>query len=190
MMELFPFATCVPFASNASLEDAAAQERTGVLFRAAAYEPPPAQLLHRFEQLLGLAGAETLRYADRRRGQQRAIRVRRNGAELRLEALLLAGDTSAQAWLKALLLQQLPAQAYGRLLLAPGAKAPVALQPRGQQVCACFGVPAPAIVAHLAQCGGSETERLASLQGALKCGTNCGSCVPELKRMVRAVPAG
>ena len=30
-------------------------------------------------------------------------------------------------------------------------------------------------------------ERLASLQGQLRCGTNCGSCVPELKRMARAV---
>jgi assimilatory nitrate reductase catalytic subunit len=168
------------------LETAAAQERTGVLFRAAAYEAPPPQRLQAFEQLLGLAGAETLRYADRRRGQQRAIRVRRNGAELKLEALLLAGDTSAQAWLKALLLQELPAQAYGRLLLAPGAKAPLAVQDKGKQVCACFGVPAPAIDAHLAQCSGSEPQRLASLQGALKCGTNCGSCLPELKRMVRA----
>jgi assimilatory nitrate reductase catalytic subunit len=186
MMELFPFASCVPFSNDAPLETAAAQERTGVLFRAAAYEAPPPQRLQAFEQLLGLAGAETLRYADRRRGQQRAIRVRRNGAELKLEALLLAGDTSAQAWLKALLLQELPAQAYGRLLLAPGAKAPLAVQDKGKQVCACFGVPAPAIDAHLAQCSGSEPQRLASLQGALKCGTNCGSCLPELKRMVRA----
>lgn len=186
MMELFPFASCVPFSSNAPLERAATEERTGVLFRAAAYEAPPQPLLHRFEQLLGLTGAETLRYADRRRGQQRAIRVRRNGAELKLEALLLAGDTSAQAWLKALLLQELPAQAYGRLLLAPGAKAPVMVPAKGKQVCSCFGVQAPAIEAQLAQCGGSEEERLAALQGALKCGTNCGSCVPELKRMVRA----
>jgi assimilatory nitrate reductase catalytic subunit len=25
------------------------------------------------------------------------------------------------------------------------------------------------------------------LQGSLKCGTNCGSCIPELKRLVRQV---
>ena len=54
------------------------------------------------------------------------------------------------------------------------------------RVCSCFGVAAPAIVAHLATCAGSVQERLASLQAALRCGTNCGSCVPELKRMVRA----
>jgi len=43
-----------------------------------------------------------------------------------------------------------------------------------------------AINAHLGTCRGSEDDRLVSLQGALMCGTNCGSCIPELKRMVRA----
>jgi assimilatory nitrate reductase catalytic subunit len=101
--------------------------------------------------------------------------------------LLLAGDTSAEAWIKSLLLQELPAQAYGRLLLAPGARAPVALQKKGKKVCSCFGVEAAAIEGHLAQCGGSAEDRLASVQGKLRCGTNCGSCVPELKRMVRGI---
>ena len=29
------------------------------------------------------------------------------------------------------------------------------------------------------------TAALESLQDTLKCGTNCGSCIPELQRMVR-----
>lgn len=186
LMALFPFASCVPFSNNAPLEQAAARERGGVLFRAAAYEAPPDEVLQRLETLFGLTGAETLRYADRRRGQRRLVRARREGADLRLEGVLLAGDTSAEGWLKALLLQELPAQAYGRLLLAPGAKPPVAVRQKGRQVCSCFGVEAPAIEGHLAQCEGTPETRLASLQGALRCGTNCGSCVPELKRMVRA----
>jgi hypothetical protein len=53
---------------------------------------------------------------------------------------VLAGDTSAQAWIKTLLQDELPAQAYGRLLLLPGAKAPVAVQSRGKLVCTCFNV--------------------------------------------------
>jgi assimilatory nitrate reductase catalytic subunit len=61
------------------------------------------------------------------------------------------------------------------------------VQRKGKQVCRCFGVEAPAIEAHLAQCGGAPAQRLASVQGALRCGTNCGSCVPELQRMVRAI---
>jgi assimilatory nitrate reductase catalytic subunit len=188
LMARFPFATCVPFSSNAPLAVAGERERHGVLFRAAAYESAPDEVLQRLEQLLDLAGAETLRYADRRKGQRRAVRVHREGSELKLQGLLLAGDTRAEAWLKALLLQELPAQAYGRLLLSPGAKPPLAVQQKGPQVCSCLGVEASAIEGHLARCGGSPEERLASLQGALRCGTNCGSCVPELKRMVRAIP--
>ena len=186
LMALFPFASCVPFSNNAPLEQAATRERSGVLFRAAAYEAPPEAVLKKLEALFGLTGPETLRYADRRKGQSRSIRVRRDGADMRLDALLLAGDTSAEAWIKSLLLQELPAQAYGRLLLAPGAKAPVAVQQKGKQVCSCFGVAAPAIEDHLLQCEGSPEGRLEALQKKLRCGTNCGSCVPELKRMVRA----
>jgi bacterioferritin-associated ferredoxin len=141
----------------------------------------------RIEALLGLDAADTLRYADRKKGQRRAMRLARNGDRARWKAFVLAGDTSAQAWVKTLLQEELPAQAYGRLLLVPGAKAPVAVQSRGKQVCTCFNVTGPAIDGHLAGCSGTDDERLASLQGALKCGTNCGSCVPELKRMVKAV---
>ncbi|MGV3572672.1 MAG: molybdopterin-dependent oxidoreductase [Ramlibacter sp.] len=185
LMARFPFATCVPFAGNAALADGAGQ-RSGVLFRAAAYEPAPDDLLQEIEALLQLGGAETLRYADRKRGQRRSVRVRRLGADTLLQGLLLAGDTSASGWIQALLLQELPAQAYGRHLLAAGARPPVAIAAAGRQVCSCFGVAAPAIEAQLASATGSPEQRLASLQGALRCGTNCGSCLPELKRMVRA----
>ena len=87
--------------------------------------------------------------------------------------------------IKTLLQDEVPAQAYGRLLLVPGAKPPVALQARGRQVCTCFNVAEPQILAALARCSGPADAQLAQLQGELKCGTNCGSCVPELKRMLR-----
>ena len=59
------------------------------------------------------------------------------------------------------------------------------VQSRGKPVCTCFNVTDAAITAQLAQCHGTDDDRLAQLQGKLRCGTNCGSCVPELKRMVR-----
>ena len=106
--------------------------------------------------------------------------------------MLLAGDTRADAWISTLLLQGLPAQDYGRQLLAPGAQAPAALrdasQAQSRQVCGCLGVSDTAITRVLEGCEGSDSERLASLQGQLRCGTNCGSCLPELKRMVRTTP--
>ena len=176
LMKQFQFASCTPFG----------RERTGIVFRAAAHETPPDELLAQIERLLQLDSADTLRYADKKKGQRRAARLVRVDAEAHLEGFLLAGDTSAEAWIKTVLQDELPAQGYGRLLLVPGAKAPVAVQSRGKQVCTCFNVTDTAIQEHLAGYGGTDDERLASLQAGLQCGTNCGSCVPELKRLVRS----
>ncbi len=176
LMPAFAFATCVPFG----------RERSGVLLRAAAYEAPPDDLLARIEQLLGLSGTEVLRYADRKQGQRRAMRLARVAGDTRLEAFVLAGDTRAEAWIRTVLQDELPAQAYGRLLLAPGARAPLAVAARGRQVCTCFNVAEDTIQSTLAHCTGSEDQRLAAVQQQLKCGTNCGSCLPELRRLVRA----
>jgi assimilatory nitrate reductase catalytic subunit len=57
---------------------------------------------------------------------------------------------------------------------------------RGKVICSCFGVTQTAISEQVALSAGTDDERLARLQETLKCGTNCGSCLPELKRMVRA----
>lgn len=185
LMAQFPFASCVPFSNNAPLSEPG-RERMGVLLRAAAHEAPPDATLQHIEALMGLATTDTLRYADKRRGQRRAARLARQGDSTKLEAIVLAGDTSAEGWLKTLLQEELPAQTYGRLLLVPGAKAPVALQSRGKLVCTCLNVTDIAITAELARCHGTDDDRLAQLRDQLRCGTHCGSCLPELKRMVRA----
>jgi assimilatory nitrate reductase catalytic subunit len=179
LMKRFSFSSCVPFG----------RERTGILFRAAAHEAPEAGLLAEVEALLALDSPDTLRYADRRLQQHRAVRLRPTDSGRQLDAFLLAGDTSAEVWLKALLQDELAADAYGRLLLMPGAKAPVAVKAKGRQVCTCFNVTEEAIQTHLAACEGTDDERMALLQTGLQCGTNCGSCVPELRRLVqRTVP--
>jgi assimilatory nitrate reductase catalytic subunit len=175
LMASFAYASCVPFG----------RERDGVLFRAAAHEAAPDALVAQIEALLGLGGADVLRYADRRRGQRRSVRLSGSGDTARLDAFLLAGDTSAESWIKALLLDGQPAQRYGRLLLSPGARAPLAVQQRGREVCACFGVTEPEIDAELARCEGGIDARVAHLQRRLSCGTNCGSCVPELRRLAQ-----
>ncbi len=190
LMAHFPFAVCVPFSNGVALAQAGHGERTGLLFRAAAHEAPETGLLERIESLLGLDTADALRYADRRLGQRRTARLAGTGETTRLEGFLLGGDTRAEAWLRPLLQDERPAAAYGRRLLMPGARAPLAMVVRGRQVCACFGVTEDAIRDRLQACEGSDAQRLDDLQASLRCGTNCGSCVPELQRMVRdAAPA-
>ncbi len=129
-----------------------------------------------------------MRYADKKKGQHRTIKLTGNREHAELEAFLLAGDTRSEAWVKTLLQDSLPAQSYGRLLLVPGSKAPIAVQSRGKAVCTCFNVTDAAITEQLAKSFGSDERRLTELQASLKCGTNCGSCVPELKRMIRDNP--
>ncbi len=182
---LFQFTSCVPFSNNTPLQEPG-RERVGVLLRAAAHNAPPEATVNGIEMLMGLSTADTLRYADKKRGQRRAARLARHGDTSTLEGIVLAGDTSAEGWLKTLLQEELPAQTYGRLLLVPGTKAPVAVQSRGKSVCTCLNVTDAAITAELAHCQGTDDDRLAQLQGKLRCGTNCGSCLPEIKRMVRA----
>jgi assimilatory nitrate reductase catalytic subunit len=190
LMARFAYASCVPFGKNVPI-DAAGPERCGLLFRATTFETPADDaLLAQIESLLQLSGPHVQRYADNKRGQRRAALLRRDGARTTLEGFMLAGDTSAQAWITTLLQDELPAQAYARTLLAPGTKPPVQIVSRGKQVCACFDVTDLAIASHLAQHAGSPDEQLASLQGRLKCGSNCGSCVPELKKMIRAQSTG
>jgi assimilatory nitrate reductase catalytic subunit len=176
-----PFVSCVPFGATGT-----GAARTGVLLRAAGHAAPDGNLLAQIEQLLGLSGLDTLRYADARRGQRRAVRLQRDGATAHVVGVLLAGDTRAETWIRALLQDQLPAQDFGRQLLSFQALAPAGVQARGKLVCSCLGVSASAIDEKLAQCSGSGAQRLAALQDALQCGTRCGSCLPELQRMVRA----
>ncbi|HEU4459877.1 MAG TPA: molybdopterin-dependent oxidoreductase [Methylibium sp.] len=182
LLPAFDYAHCVPFGREPH-----ARGVVGVLLRAAAPQAPGDERLAEIEALFGLAGAKLLRYSDPRHGQRRTMKLTRNEAHAtRLDAFLLAGDLRAAGWIRALLQDELPADAYGRLLLSPAATPPAALAARGTQVCACFDVSEPRIVDCLAATTGSEGERLAQLQGRLKCGTNCGSCIPALHGLVRA----
>ncbi|OYT93685.1 MAG: nitrate reductase [Burkholderiales bacterium PBB3] len=190
LMREFAFASCVPFANAVAMDSSA--ERQGVLFRAAGLDAAPDELLAQIESLLQLDHPEVVRYADKKRGQRRAMRLHRAGeakgagADATLEGFLLAGDTSAQSWISALLQDEQPAQSYGRALLVPGSKPPLPVVNKGKVVCTCFNVTDVAIEEELLRCTGGAPARLAALQGALKCGTNCGSCVPQLQRMVKA----
>ena len=171
----FAHASCVAFG----------RERAGLLFRAAAAGPADAAALSSVAHAFALTGPLTLQYADARRGQRRSLRLAERQGTRQLQAALLAGDTRAEGWLVPLLQQEQPVPA-GSPLLAPGAlQAGAASQPRDKQVCSCFDVRLSRIEAVLQQSTGTAAARLAGLQGALKCGTQCGSCVPELQRLVQ-----
>ena len=73
------------------------------------------------------------------------------------------------------------AASVGFAILAPTAQAPGGGVSRGRTVCTCHGVGEAQIESAFAR--GASLE---AVQGELKCGTGCGSCVPELKRLQAA----
>ena len=173
-----PYAMCVPFGREGAGDEAG---RVGVLFRAAAAQPEPATLAF-VEDCLKLRDGAVLRYDDPRAGQRRAMRLHGDGG---LQSFLLAGNAAAQGWVLALLQQGLPAAVFGRALLAASAQPPQAVAQRSKQVCACHDVSEDSITTTLGQLQGGPGERLQQLQARLRCGTECGSCLPELKALAQ-----
>ena len=137
----------------------------------------------------GLQTPATLRYADPVRGTRRLLALDGEGAAARLGALLLVGEAPAADWLRGLWQDQLEVAPFGRFLLAPQATSPQGLAPRSPQVCNCFDVSEQRIRACLAELGGEPAARIGALQARLKCGTQCGSCLPDLRRLEHAVAA-
>ncbi len=178
LMPAFAYAQCLPVPGN----DPALQ---GWAFEAAHGSAPDPALLQQLADAAGLGGPGVHRYADAGRGRLRLLRL--DGA--RLQALLRAGEHEEAAWLLPLWRERQDVAALGRWLLSPGSPPHEALGPvRAPQVCNCLDVREDAITTALGTCSGSDAERLAQLQGQLRCGTQCGSCLPTLRRLVREVP--
>jgi assimilatory nitrate reductase catalytic subunit len=148
-----------------------------VMLRGYAAEPLAESVLATLDRLLDLQDTRcTMRYVDARRRVEKAARIE-DGI---VQSVCLAGETAAQDWLKNMMMQGASADAMRSWILAPVAVPPRGSFNRGAVVCNCFDVSTVEINTVLAV--GAD---LAQLQGRLKCGTECGSCLPELKRMVQ-----
>ena len=145
------------------------------VFRAATAQTVDADLLAEIDQCFGLSGAvDAIVYHDARRGiDKKAVTV--DGT---LFGVRLAGETLAQSWLKAAMAEDALDSSLMRFVLAPSAKPPVAVAARNI-VCKCADISDTQIQAELA--AGAD---LGKLQDKLKCGTFCGGCLPDIKRMV------
>ncbi|MFL6799877.1 MAG: molybdopterin-dependent oxidoreductase [Xanthobacteraceae bacterium] len=117
-------------------------------------------------------------YADERRGVYRAACF----VDGPLEGCLFVGPAQTPLhWdaMKALFEADNIADPQRRVILS-GKSADGAADP-GALVCACFGVGFNTIRTAITSSGAGSVE---SIGAALRAGTNCGSCVPELKRML------
>ncbi len=151
------------------------RKRPLVVFRAAAAVAVDSKKIAELDRLFGLDGEQgAILYADASRHiSKKAIAL--NG---RLLGVRLAGETLAQTWLKRAMAEDELAANMIRFALAPTASAPGNI-PQRNIICKCADVSDTQIQQVLAAGGG-----LHQVQQTLKCGTFCGSCVPEIKRMV------
>lgn len=116
----------------------------------------------------------TMHYCDLRRGVFKAARVEGDA----VIAVRLVGETAGEEWLKNMMVQGASAEAVRPWVLAPVSTPPRGTLNRGRVVCNCLDVSETEIRRELA-----SGVTLAGLQAKLKCGTECGSCMPELKKM-------
>lgn len=160
------------------------RRRPLVVLRAALPSAPAPELIAEVDALFGLDGEEgAIRYVDPKRDIDKKA-VARDG---RLLGVRLGGETLAMAWLKDAMADDALDASLIRFALAPIAQAPKQAPPRSPVVCKCADVTEAAIRAEFAA-GAS----LMDVQDRLKCGTFCGGCLPDLKKLAlvaQPVPA-
>jgi assimilatory nitrate reductase catalytic subunit len=135
------------------------------------------------EAMLGDDGS-WLRYSDAGRGVARLAKTVGD----RLEAVLFAApaaDEKSLSWLGGLFAHDEIANAE-RIAILAGRVPGGAASDCGPMVCSCHQVGRATILAAIAAQGLDSVEAIGA---ALKAGTNCGSCVPELRQILAQSPA-
>jgi len=154
----------------------AGRDQAVLVLRAASAAPFDEALLAELDRLLGIDDdAAALTYRDAQRGIAKRVIVE-NGE---IAGARLTGEIAAANWLIDGIAQGLAFDTVRAWALAPLAAPPQGGVERGRVVCNCLNVTEAEIKAEIA--AGSA---LAALQEKLKCGTQCGSCVPELRKMI------
>ena len=150
----------------------------GHAFHLAGHEPLPHGAIAAFAARVMAAGdAEIIAMVDRSRGVYRYAAMRDGRL---LACLYLTSGASALPSHKALaaLMAAPVADAARRTVLAGGGM----VAPSEKLVCACFSVGLQTLQAAVTQ---QRLTSVAEIGAALRAGTNCGSCIPELKEILR-----
>ena len=152
-----------------------------VILQAAHHAAAPDALLNEIDEILQLDDThKVMNYRDAKRGISKRALLHGD----HLIGVRLTGETVARDWLKELIAQTTDTKLLRQWLLAPVSAPPAGQNPRGRIICNCFDV-AEQEVANEIKLGMD----LPAIQKKLKCGTECGSCLPELKRLCAKVTA-
>lgn len=183
----FAYASCVPFG----------RDKQGLLFRAAHTSAVDHGITEQIERLMGIQGAAVLRYDDKKRGNSRHILLTPTEHGSKIQGLALAGEIGAEHWLRALLTDQTNIQQTKSLLLNEAPSTQDVSDVRNKIICTCLNVGERQIRSEIEKLNQPTSEHshevktdvLQHLKQRLRCGTNCGSCVPEIKQMILQKPS-
>jgi assimilatory nitrate reductase catalytic subunit len=164
LLERFDYASCALHGRDTPM----------LVFRAASGNPVAQELIDALDTALDLDRDGVLDYRDARRGISKRVLIEGD----RVIGARLSGETAARDWLRELMANSGSANEVRRWVLAPVASLPAGGKTRGRIVCNCLDVSEMEISERLA--AGFSLEEV---QASLRCGTSCGSCIPELRRM-------
>lgn len=177
LLKNFTYASCGLFGR-------VTEHGAGMLIMRAAHDRIPDDMqIEVLDNLLGMTDEmPLLNYQDAKRGVSKRILVENNPVthEAEVTGVRLVGETLATEWLKDVMTSGEFSQELRRWALAPLSSPPVGQHSRGKVICNCLDVAENDIIENI-QLGAD----LITLKAKLKCGTQCGSCVPELKRLVQ-----
>ncbi|MEI7430995.1 MAG: molybdopterin dinucleotide binding domain-containing protein, partial [Betaproteobacteria bacterium] len=150
------------------------RERPLVALRLATAELLSAQQVEDIALMLEMPEARCMNYRDGARGIVKRAIVEQG----RLTGILLVGEDAASGWLRTALRDGIAIEELRRWIFAPRATPPIAAAAPRRVICNCFDVSADEIEQEI-----KAGKSLSELQEKLKCGTSCGSCLSELRRM-------
>ena len=152
-----------------------------LMLRAAHESAPDLAIINQIDAILDMHDdAPCLNYSDAKRGVSKRILVESIEGKSMVTGVRLVGETLAADWLKDVMTTGQFSDELRRWALAPLSAPPSGQRGRGKIICNCLDVSQNEIIDNIGL--GAD---LITLQNKLKCGTECGSCVPELKRLVR-----
>lgn len=171
LLQQFDYASCGLFGREPGM----------VILRASHITAADSRLIAQIDGMLGMNDdMPLLNYNDARRGISKRILVEGN----QVTGVRLVGETLAADWLKEVMTHGRFSDELRRWALAPLNAPPSGQRSRGRIICNCLDVAENEIRDDAA--AGVD---FATLQNKRQCGTQCGSCVPEIRRLMLATTA-
>ncbi|HSH98259.1 MAG: molybdopterin-dependent oxidoreductase [Methylophilaceae bacterium] len=167
MLKYFDYASCGLYGRGDGM----------VILRASHNATPDDSIIQQLDEMLGMTeGMPMLNYNDAKRGISKRILVENK----QVTGVRLIGEILAAEWLREVMTQGEFTEQLRRWALAPLSAPPTGNGSRGKIICNCVDVAENTIIDNIAR--GAD---LITLKNKLKCGTECGSCVPELNRLIK-----